>query len=194
MSREWRPFRAHSIVTNVAEPLTGVYWEDLRFPATVLRERPNQENPAFDETTPGRLFRHTDTDSMYAIAQLPHAWREGSQLRPHIHWQKTTSAPGGVYWQIEYKWAPIGEASDANFTPIGSAVPAASDADTANVHALTNLGTISGEGKTLSDMLLIKISRVHDNAADTYGAAARLIEFDIHYQVSSPGSRQEFIK
>ena len=193
MTREWRPYRAHSIVTNVAEPLTGVYWEDLRFPATVVRTNPANENPAFDTTIPGRLFRHTATDSVYVIAQIPHAWREGTVLRPHVHWQKTTSAAGGVYWQLAYRWAAIGEALSDEVT-IGNATPAVSDADTANVHALTNLGAISGEGKTLSDMLLMTLSRVHDNAGDTYGASARLIEFDIHYQIISPGSRQEFIK
>jgi NAD(P)H-hydrate repair Nnr-like enzyme with NAD(P)H-hydrate epimerase domain len=43
-------------------------------------------------------------------------------------------------------------------------------------------------------MLLMTLSRVHNNAGDTYAADARLIEFDIHYQVISPGSRQEFVK
>ena len=193
MSYEFLPFKTHMIpVTQQARPIIS-YWEDLRFPATVVRTNPANENPAFDTTIPGRLFRHTATDSVYVIAQLPHAWREGTTLRPHVHWQKTTSAEGGVYWQLSYRWAAIGDLlSDA--IAIGNAVPAVSDADTANVHALTNLGTISGEGKTLSDMLLMTLSRVHNNEADTYGASARLIEFDIHYEVSSPGSRGEFIK
>jgi len=32
------------------------------------------------------------------------------------------------------------------------------------------------------------------NAADTYGADARLIEFGIHYQQDSAGSLHQFIK
>ena len=191
---EFLPFKMHNLpVAGGQATRVSKYWEDLRFPATVVRTNPANENPAFDTTIPGRLFRHTATDVVYVIAQLPHAWRAGTTLQPHVHWQKTTSAEGGVYWQLSYQWAAIGEAlSDA--VVIGSAVPAVSDADTANVHALTRLGSINSSGKQISDMLLMTLSRVHNNSADDYGASARLIEFDIHYQVSSPGSRQEFVK
>jgi hypothetical protein len=191
---EFMPYRMHNLPVAGGQARTiSKYYEDMRFPATVVRTNPASEHPAFDTTIPGRLFRHTATDSVYVISQIPHAWREGTTLLPHVHWQKTTSAVGGVYWQLSYRWASIGEAlGDA--VVIGNATPAVSDANTANVHALTRLGTILAGSKHISDMLLMTLSRVHDNAADDYGASARLIEFDIHYQVSSPGSRQEFIK
>ena len=182
---------------NVAalQNVTQVAWEDLRFPATVQRRHPiNNEHPAFDTTTPGLLFRHTATDSVYMIAQLPHAWLEGSALRPHVHWTKTDSEAGGVYWQLEYKWAAIGATVDTNYTPIGSATPSVSDSDTANKHALTTLPQIVATGKKVSAMLLMKLSRVHDNSDDSYGNSARLMEFDIHYQVDSFGSPSEFEK
>lgn len=170
------------------------YWEDLLFPATVLRRHPiTNEHPAFDSTIPGLLFRHSATDSVYLIAQIPHAWAEGTVLRPHVHWTKTTDAAGGVYWQLSYRWAGIG-AVISEAVEIGSATANVADDDTANQHALTELGNIDATGKKISDMLLMVLSRVHNNEADDYGASARLLEFDIHYQVSSPGSRQEFIK
>jgi hypothetical protein len=191
---EFLPFRIHNVPTVGAQPRPlAAYWEDLRFPATAIRTNPASEHPALQLDPVGRLFRHTDTDILYLIAQLPHAWRAGTTLQPHVHWAKTTAASGGVYWQLTYRWATIGDAI-ANAVSIGSAVPSVSDANTANVHALTRLGTISGSGKQISDMLLMQLSRVHNNEADDYGASALLMEFDIHYQVSSPGSRQEFIK
>jgi hypothetical protein len=193
VTREWRPFRAHSIVTNVAEPLTGVYWEDLRFPATAIQLNPTTTHPALDTTIPGRLYRDGNTDTQIIIAQIPHAWREGSVLQPHVHWHKTTSAAGNVVWQLSYQWSSIGQPLSDAVTLEGS-VPSVSDADTASVHALTRLGEISGAGHKVSDMLLMKLSRLGTDEDDTYEASARLIEFDIHYQVSSPGSRQEFIK
>jgi hypothetical protein len=191
---EFLPFRIHNVPTvgGQSRPLAA-YWEDLRFPATVLRSNPVNENPALQLDPVGRLFRHNATDTVYLIAQLPHSWRAGTALQPHVHWAKTTTATGGVYWQLNYRWATIGEVI-ANAVNIGSAVPSISDKNTANVHALTRLGAISGSGKKISDMLLMQLSRVHNNAADTYGASALLMEFDIHYQVSSPGSRQEFVK
>jgi hypothetical protein len=191
---EFMPFKMHNLPVAGGQARTvSKYYEDMRFPATTVRTNPASEFPAFDTTIPGRLFRHTATDSVYLIAQIPHAWREGTTLLPHVHWQKTTSAAGGVYWQLSYRWASIGQALE-DAVVIGSATPSVSDGNTANVHALTRLGNIPAAEKHISDMLLMTLSRVHDNAADNYGASARLIEFDIHYQVNSPGSRQEFIK
>ena len=43
-------------------------------------------------------------------------------------------------------------------------------------------------------MLLIKLSRIGGDASDTYGADARLLEFDIHYQINTLGSELEFVK
>ena len=188
------PFKMHNLPVAGGQARTvSKYYEDMRFPATTVRTNPASEFPEFDTTIPGRLFRHTATDSVYLIAQIPHAWREGTTLLPHVHWQKTTSAAGGVYWQLSYQWASIGQALE-DAVVIGNATPSVSDGNTANVHALTRLGNIPADEKHISDMLLMTLSRVHDNAADTYAASARLIEFDIHYQVNSPGSRQEFIK
>jgi hypothetical protein len=168
--------------------ILGLQWEDLRFPATVIRVGAGATHPEFDTTVPGLRFRHTHTDVAYVIAQLPHSWAEGTDLRPHVHWTKTTAAEGGVYWELAYKWASIGGVADAAWTILASAVPAVSDADLADRHALTNLGTIPAAGRKISDMLLMRIRRVHDHATDTYGAVARLLEFDIHHQVDGTGS------
>lgn len=163
-------------------------WEDLRFPANQLRINPATTKPDADTTIGGLLFAHDSTETVTAIAQLPHAWDEGSVLKPHVHWTKTSSASGGVYWQLAYRWAPIGEVFDADWTTIGSATADVSDGNTANQHALTVLADITATGKQISDCLILQLSRVHDNAADNYGADARLLEFDIHYRVNSFGS------
>ena len=66
------------------------------------------------------------------------------------------------------------------------------DNDTANEHLITAFTDISGAGKQISDMLILRLSRLGSDAADTYGADARLLEFDIHYQRFGFGSREEF--
>jgi hypothetical protein len=191
---EFLPYRTHNtpLIGGQSHPIRA-YWEDLRFPATVVRTNPAQEHPALQLDPVGRLFRHTNTDTVYLIAQMPHSWREGTVLIPHVHWAKTTSASGGVYWQLSYKWAEIGKVI-SNAVVIGNSIAAVSDNNIANTHALTRIGEIDSSGKKISDMLLMQLSRVHNNSADTYGASALLMEFDIHYQVSSPGSRREFVK
>lgn len=188
------PFRLHNLpgMGGQARPVSK-YYEDMRFPAAAIQLNPANTHPALDTTIPGRLYRDGNTDTQIIIAQIPHSWRENTTLLPHVHWQKTTSAAGNVVWQLSYQWSPIG--ADLEDAIVLSAFePAVSDGNTANRHALTRLGNIPADGRHISDMLLMKLSRLGTNENDTYAASARLIEFDIHYQLNSPGSRQEFIK
>lgn len=69
-----------------------------------------------------------------------------------------------------------------------------SDAEEADWHFITPLPSISMTGKKISCILLIRLSRVGGNGDDDYGEDARLLEFDIHYQVDSFGSRFEYVK
>lgn len=169
-------------------------WEDLRFSGASLQT--HSLYPDFDATNGVWLFDATNTELVYQQAQMPHSWAEGTTLMPHVHWQKTTSASGNVMWRFSYKWAPIGEVMDAAFTDVDSTevVPATPDNDTADEHLITTFGSLDATGKSMSDMLLLKIARIGGDAADTYGADARLLEVDIHYQIDSFGSNQEYTK
>ena len=142
------------------------------------------------------LFAAGSSEIIFMLAQLPHCWAPGSDLKPHLHWQKTTSASGNVLWRFEYKWAPRAAVMDASFTAVDVSTPVAAtpDNDTADEHLISAFGALSATGKEISDMLVIKLSRIGGDAADTYGADARLLEFDIHFQIDSFGSNQEFVK
>ena len=87
---------------------------------------------------------------------------------------------------------------DAAFTTLQTSSPIAAtpDNDTADEHLITAFSDIGTSGKSISDMLVMKLSRIGGDAADTYGADARLLEFDIHYQLtaSGAGSRIEYAK
>ena len=175
---------------------TQTFWDDMRFPAAAANPPGLASDPDFDTTNGGWLFAAAGTELLFFAAQIPHSWYEGSTLVPHVHWQKTTSASGDVVWSFEYKWAPLGEAMDAAFTQVtaSSTVADTPDNDTANEHMITSFGDLSGEGKQISDMLIMKLSRLGDNGSDTYGADARLLEFDIHYQIDGIGSAQQYTK
>lgn len=169
-------------------------WDDLRFPASSINPPGQAADPDFDTTNGGWLFAAAGTEVLFLSGQLPHGWNEGSIIKPHIHWQKTTSAAGDVVWQLEYKWSPINEVMDAAFTTItvSSTVNGTPDTDEANKHLISSFGEISAADKNISDMLMMKISRLGDDGDDTYGADARLIEFDIHYQSVAHGTTLEF--
>lgn len=165
-------------------------YDDLRFPATAINPAGPASAPQADTSIPGLLFDASQTEVVHMIAQMPHAWATGTDLNPHLHWQKTTSASGNVLWRFEYRWCDIGDVMDAAWTTIDSytTVSGTPDNNTAGEHLITSFGNIAATGKGISAMLLMRLSRVGGSSDDTYGADARLLEFDIHYAVDGLGS------
>ena len=169
------------------------YWEDLRFPANAINPPGAASDPDWDNTNGGWLFDGGSTEVLYVIAQLPHAWREGTVLKPHVHWERTTSASGNVRWQLRYEWAKYLEAR-SSLTTINETSPV-TNSDVADTMMITALPDIQDTSAQISDMLVMRLERTGGHAADTYnGVDARMLEFDIHYLVSSLGSKHEYIK
>lgn len=174
-------------------------WDDLRFPAQAIRA--GSVSPPTEDTATGCwLFNGNVTEQqLWLVCQLPHGWAENSELRPHVHWSRVTTAAtatAAVRWGLEYKWWPIGEVIDASWTTLTASTVAADIADTlaADQHLITPLGTIDGAGKQISDCLVMRIYRNPAHADDTYATLARLIEFDIHALFDQPGSTLQWIK
>ena len=170
-------------------------WDDLKSPATGVNPPGQASDPAWDTANPGWLFDATSTEILHIIEQFPHRWKQGSEIRPHVHWQKTTSAAGDVMWQLEYSWVSIGEVP-ASYVTISqtSVVDGTPDTNTADKHLISAFPHIDATGRGISDMLIMKLSRIGGNADDTYGADARLLEFDIHVQLTTLSSVHEFKK
>jgi hypothetical protein len=165
-----------------------VLWDDLTFPFTQTKQGANLL-PDFDYTNLGLLFdRNKPTEIVYMIAQFPHKRKLGAEVRPHIHWQQSEATV--PVFKMSYKWVLNGGLVPADWTTV---------AITSNAFTYTsgNLAQISKwaaltppEGDAVSTMLLIKLFR-DDN---TLPASALAFEFDIHYQIDSDGSRQEYVK
>ena len=53
-------------------------------------------------------FEGVETDNeeeVFFSVQLPHNWKEGSAIYPHVHWSpQTTGKSGSVVWGLEYSW------------------------------------------------------------------------------------------
>jgi hypothetical protein len=175
-------------LTTSSDPY--LVWDDFRFPANAFNPPGAESDPDFDTTNGGWLFAASGTEVLFCALQFPHGWEEGSIILPHVHWQKTVAATGNVVWRWEYKWSRIGEVMDASFTAIDATTPVdgTNDDNVANRHLVSSFGEVTTTGAELSDMLMMKISRIGGDSADTYGSDARMLEFDIHIQLSAPGS------
>jgi len=160
-------------------------WEDLRFPATQLRVNPVTNVPDFDYANLGFLFpQNDDSEIIYAIAQMPHAWKQGSAIKPHIHFiQESASEP---VFKIEYRMEP-----DASFTPSTSNGFAVSyPGGSAVIHQIATFPEIDMSGYPISSVIDFKIYR-DDNVVT---GDVLFKEFDIHYQIDTVGSRSEYTK
>jgi len=173
----------------------NAYWDDLRAPASAINPPGAASDPDVEASTGMLLFDSISTELVFIALQMPHAWIEGSAIYPHLHWTKTSSAAGNVLWSYRYRIADIGEVLSAWSAPAGETLTTGpGDSNTDSQHLITRLEPISMTGKTLSSMLLFELSRLGGDGTDTYGADARLLEFDIHYQLNAPGSVEEFRK
>ena len=175
--------------------LDDTQWDDLRTAATAVNPPGAASDPDRESTSGLLLFNAGSTELVYIFQQMPHKWQYGTEIRPHVHWTKTTSAAGNVAWRLRYKRFDIAEVGDAAWTDIGiktEVVAWTPDNNTASEHLITSFGDLEMVSQGLSDCLLFELSRVGGDASDTYGADARLLEFDVHYQINKLGSEDEF--
>jgi len=162
-------------------------WEDLRFAAAPGQANPVTDKPDFNFDEIGFLFPQADsTEIVYMAAQLPHAYIEGSDIGPHIHWKQDDAAV--ATWVMAYKWFNIG--ADPDTVPWDTIRASVGEQTyvSGSLHQITELGLLDGTGKTKSSLMSIKIWR-NDN--DLTGDAL-YYEFDIHHKKDKLGSREEY--
>lgn len=183
-----RILRTHAEAINVA-------WDDLTFPASAINPAGSPAPATIDNVTyPGTLLFTTTTDSHIAgVAQMPHAWKEGTSLYPHIHWTKTVADGSGlsIGWQFRSAVVSIGAVIGA-MSAWDNGTLAYGDLTTAEKHNITSFTPVSMTGKTVSTMVIWELRR--NVALDTYASDTRLLAIDFHYQVDSFGSDTEYTK
>ena len=169
--------------------LINTFWDDLRFPAAGINPPGAAADPTID-TTDGRLVFSASAENIVAIqVQMPHSWKEGTDIHPHVHWSPTSTNTGDVKWQIKYKVANINEAFPAEWTTITVLSAGAGASDT---HQIANFEDVAMTGKTFSCMIMMLVSRLGADAADTYTGTAKLNEIDLHYQIDKFGTSEEY--
>jgi len=171
----------------------GTLWEDLRVPLetgkTAGSNVPTFEQIVDDGSGSAGVFAYNfdDGDEIWLSVQMPHAWKIGSTIYPHLHWAAEGDASTkNVGLGIEYTWTNIG--ADISATTIVTRDVAGGTALSQQIHDVPSTGW-DGTGKTLSSIILCRIFR-QAAAADNYTGGVFLLEFDVHYELDSLGSRQ----
>ena len=173
--------------------LLDTVWDDLRFPAQGINPAGSAAPPTVATTGfPGTLLFSGSADNHIAgVAQMPHAWKPESAVRPHVHWAKTTSASGVVVWQFRYSAADIGGTFGA-YSDWITGTSVVEDSNTANKHALITFGDIDMIGVGESGIITWELRRYASDSSDTYNSVdARLFELDFHYEIVKLGTPNE---
>lgn len=169
-------------------------WDDLRFPSTLGNLSGANSATWVTYKTNFSILRFADSvtpDSVIFYAQMPHTYLEGSDIEPHVHMTLPVAGGGGtknIQWNLTYSWVNINESPFTTGTVISSTINYG-DA-IADKHLIHALPTISGRGKKISSMIILRLSR--PQPANRYTNNVYLLEFDIHYQSVQWGSIQEF--
>ena len=187
--------------------LANTDWDDLRVPITSVKLA-GVKDPGFAvfKTNGGGStgvytywFDNNTEEEVFFACQMPHQWKEGTTIHPHVHWTpKTngTTSASRVCWGLEYTWSNI-TGSFGNTTISYNNIPVDySGSPIADNHYLTELPDITASGKTFSSMLICRLFRdaTSSGSSDSYAYDAGLLEFDFHYEIDSFGSQDEFLK
>jgi len=191
------------------DPLTGeisfqgnsTYWDDIRIPVTSFAT--DGKAPVFKKILDNgsasvgiwlyafeKQINPTNEQQLYFATQLPHDYKVGSNLEPHVHWFPSTTEINSVIWGLEYSIVNInGVFPNTTITTATQVLDG-----TAKKHYVTSFPTIIGTGLSISSMLIGRIFRNSSAVGDTFTGDANLLELDLHYQIDSIGSREQFIK
>ena len=137
-------------------------------------------------------------DYLYANFQMSHTWKEGTVIKPHIHYEQAQNAVPNFLF--DYRWQINGGAKTTAWTPLicnGSAFTYVSG--TLNQIAKTATG-VTPTSYGISDILEFRIYRDNANTStlfagtDPYTADVEVMSIDIHIEQDMSGSRTEYSK
>lgn len=183
--------------------LLDTVYDDVRIEPTARNV--GVKAPTFGTFTGGifaYLFDNAVVSSekeLFFQLQLPHAWKEGTVIYPHVHWSPLTTGSAGekVRWGLEYTVAKPGGTFGATGTIYGAdLVPGVGGTTpTQNVHYITPLGSgMAMTGNTLSSVIAARVFRNSSHGDDTFTGTVAMLYVDFHVEINTLGSREEYIK
>ena len=175
-------------------PLLGDRWEDIVTPPFATSVGSSVTPPTIAKLKDNGLgsagvytwaFNEKKEEELFFSWQIPHSWKEGTDLKPHVHFCVPTQTATQITWGLEYTIQKIG-GTFGNSTIISNPVTCPAPF----VHTIGSLGTIPGAGLTVSCVLMCRLFR----AVGGYVGPAYLLSADCHYKINTIGSTNETSK
>jgi len=143
------------------------------------------------------MFAPNQEEELHFTVQIPHNYKEGTDLQPHVHWTTATGIPSGsnVVWGLEYTVISVAESFP--FTQVQyatSLIPACNPPVATGQHLISEFAGISGAGLRISSIIVCRLFRATDHASDTFTNDVGFLGFDLHYEQDTQGSREVWTK
>lgn len=172
-------------------------WEDVRVPLsnTVGAGVHDPTLSLFRDNGAGSTgvfawsFSNVQEQELFFTAQLPHYYKQGSDLHPHVHWSPSDAGAGNAVWGLEYT---IQNHFAAPFPLTTLLTVAQAAGGIAFAHQVAVLPVIAGSALTISALIVGRLFR--SLAGNTYASPAFGHEIDFHFQIDNIGSNLQFSK
>jgi len=172
-------------------------WDDLRIIPGAF-DFAGSSDPTLTDWQPTglgttfKLYAFQSTNEVFFTAQMPHGWKVGTSMYPHVHW---TPGPHGVVegtktvaWTLDYTIADIGGTFGASATlDMTDTCTGVNEA-----HLMTPTPELDCSAITGPSAMLV--CRLYRAAGDTWAGTVPadspfLLEIDFHYEQDTLGSR-----
>jgi hypothetical protein len=175
-----------------------VWRDDYR---DLLVQTRNNPSAKLTENVAEGTLDYTDSAGLNDYArmgiQLNHDWKPGTTIYPHLHFFQAEDALPN--WLVQYRWQINGEAKVTDWTnlPLDEAV---FDYVSGVVQIASNAAGITPADWEISDILQFRLIRDTGNdsgefsGSDPYTGTVSALSFDIHYEIDSIGSFDEYSK
>ena len=126
------------------------------------------------------------TEQLFSSIEIPHSYKEGSNLVFHVHWAPVNTNAGNVLWQITYCITRDTAVQSAETTiEIQQAAPGV-----AWEQNRADFPAINGAALLIGDQIDFRFFRNPADGDDTYGSDAIVKTVGFHYEKDTVGSRQ----
>jgi hypothetical protein len=117
------------------------------------------------------MFSPTVEEELYFTVQIPHDYKLGSDLYPHVHWTTATGTPSGsnVVWGLEYTLVAVaGTFPNTVLMTTSTLIPECGTPTGTGQHLISPFSPVSGAGLGISSVLVCRLFRAAGNAAATF--------------------------
>jgi len=197
-------FLSKPLMDEVGTPgAPGTVWTDLLI-STGLFRFAGSSDPTWGtwtiDSVAYQAMQFANNDEIFFSCQLPHSYKEGTDIRAHVHWtprDRGVAESGKIVgWKLDVSWCNINNGIFDTSTTLDMSDACTGTSDYHEVGAA--IAGLDGTGKKISSMLMCRLYRDDPGSGEWVGTTGAqspvLLQFDFHHELDMSGSRIEWVK